>query len=161
MKTCNKCKETKLVEEFRFADKAKKYKRNICKSCSNEKAKKTQKKYRQTDKYKEYAKKHRKKHRKKYNKSEKAKKTRKEWRNSEHGNGLIKAALAKYKAKKLQSTPSWSDLEKIKEIYINCPKNYEVDHIIPLQGKIVSGLHIPDNLQYLTIEENRRKGNRI
>jgi hypothetical protein len=36
---------------------------------------------------------------------------------------------------------------------------FEVDHIIPLNGKTVSGLHTANNLQVLTISENRRKGN--
>ena len=64
-------------------------------------------------------------------------------------------------AAKISRTPSWADKEKIKEIYKNCPEGYEVDHIIPLQGKLVSGLHIETNLQYLTKESNSRKGNRF
>ena len=68
---------------------------------------------------------------------------------------------SKRKARKLQATPSWADLEKIKEIYLNCPEGYQVDHIIPLQGKLVCGLHVENNLQYLTSEENRRKSNKF
>lgn len=64
-------------------------------------------------------------------------------------------------ARKLQATPVWVNLEAIKMIYKNCPSGYEVDHIIPLQGKNVCGLHVPCNLQYLTPLENQIKGNRL
>ncbi len=57
--------------------------------------------------------------------------------------------------------PNWTDLEAIKEVYRNCPKGMTVDHIIPLQGKLVSGLHVSSNLQYLTAKENAKKGNRF
>tara|TARA_S200002703_G_scaffold56154_2_gene48757 strand:- start:43 stop:591 length:549 start_codon:yes stop_codon:yes gene_type:complete len=48
--------------------------------------------------------------------------------------------------------------KKVDDMYLNCPKGYEVDHIIPISK---GGKHHPDNLQYLTIEENRRKANKI
>ena len=72
-----------------------------------------------------------------------------------------RAKDAKRRARELQAIPKFADLNKIKEIYKNCPIGYEVDHIIPLQGKIVSGLHIETNLQYLPIKENRSKGNKL
>lgn len=68
---------------------------------------------------------------------------------------------AKRRAAEIKAIPGWADLEAIKQFYINCPKGHEVDHIIPLQGKTVSGLHVIDNLQYLTIEENRSKSNKL
>lgn len=50
---------------------------------------------------------------------------------------------------------------EIKEIYKNRPIDMEVDHIIPLNGENVSGLHVPWNLQYLIPEENNRKSNKV
>jgi hypothetical protein len=68
---------------------------------------------------------------------------------------------AKRRATKLMATPIWSDLEKIKKIYANCPENYHVDHIIPLKNPIVCGLHVPCNLQYLPALENIKKNNKL
>ena len=70
------------------------------------------------------------------------------------------ARQAKHRASKLQRTPVWNNLQEIKEIYLRCPEGYHVDHEIPLQGKLVSGLHVPENLQYLTAKENLSKSNK-
>ncbi len=59
--------------------------------------------------------------------------------------------------------PKWLSVEEKKQIelfYDNCPEGYRVDHIIPLQGKLVSGLHRISNLQYLTIKANAEKSNK-
>lgn len=63
-------------------------------------------------------------------------------------------------ARKKNRTPPWADIKTIKEFYKNCPKGYQVDHIIPLNGKLISGLHTIENLQYLTVNENYEKGNK-
>ena len=74
-----------------------------------------------------------------------------------HYEGLRRAA-------KNRATPKWlsrQQKEEIKRFYKNCPEGYEVDHIHPLLGETFTGLHVPWNLQYLPVSENRRKGNRI
>jgi hypothetical protein len=59
-----------------------------------------------------------------------------------------------------RATPIWADLDGIMFFYIMCPPGHEVDHIYPLQGKNVCGLHLLENLQYLPKELNRSKGNK-
>lgn len=78
-----------------------------------------------------------------------------------HNNNLRRAA-------KLQRTVSWGNAEAIRKIYEESAAlnkkhgagTYHVDHIIPLQGKYVSGLHVENNLQIIKAEENLRKGNK-
>lgn len=60
-----------------------------------------------------------------------------------------------------QRTPEWADLDKIAQIYADCPPGYQVDHEIPLKGDCVCGLHVHENLQYLLAAENRAKGNKV
>ena len=74
---------------------------------------------------------------------------------------LINSIIAKRRAAKLKATPKFANLNKIKEIYKNCPKGYHVDHIIPLQGNNVCGLHVEWNLQYLTPSANLSKSNKL
>ena len=79
---------------------------------------------------------------------------------TEKGRTTMNAINAKRRAAKLQRTPAWADLEAIRQFYAGCPKGYEVDHIVPLQGVNVSGLHVLNNLQYLTKSENCKKNNK-
>ena len=75
-----------------------------------------------------------------------------------------------YRASKKYRTPNWlteQDLEIIKALYTLAQQltestgiSHEVDHIIPMNGKDVSGLHCPLNLQVITKETNRKKYNR-
>ena len=71
------------------------------------------------------------------------------------------ARQALYRASKLEATPKWADLKEIKKFYDNCPKGYHVDHIVPLNSKLVCGLHCIDNLQYLLAKENITKSNKF
>lgn len=77
----------------------------------------------------------------------------------EENPGVVRASSARRRAAKLQRTVAWGNKQKIDEFYDNCPEGYTVDHILPLQGAKVSGLHVENNLQYLTPSENSSKGN--
>lgn len=70
----------------------------------------------------------------------------------------VREASANYRAKLNAQTPINVDRKIIKEFYLNCPKGYEVDHIFPISK---GGLHSIENLQYLTIYENRSKGDKM
>jgi hypothetical protein len=67
---------------------------------------------------------------------------------------------ASRRASKINRTPSWANFLEIKEFYKNCPVGYHVDHIIPLNGELVSGLHVTNNLQYLSARDNIVKSNK-
>jgi len=79
------------------------------------------------------------------------------------------ASKAKRKAAKNQRTPKWLnpiDFERIKNQYKLAEiltklhnEPWHVDHIIPLQGKMVSGLHVPSNLQVIRGSDNCSKQN--
>jgi hypothetical protein len=81
------------------------------------------------------------------------------------------AIKAKYRASKYNATPKWltkQHLEEIKVFYKEAKKLsedtgelYQVDHIVPLQGVEVCGLHVPWNLQILTKTENISKFNKL
>lgn len=64
-------------------------------------------------------------------------------------------------AKRLRERQIYNDKELIKEFYKNRPEGYHVDHIIPLNGTKVCGLHTLTNLQYLPITENLKKHNKF
>jgi hypothetical protein len=81
----------------------------------------------------------------------------------EKGSGMS----ARRRARKLNATPAWADPVAIAAIYAESARltkmtgvQYNVDHIIPLQGKLVSGLHVENNLQILTCWDNGTKNNK-
>ena len=83
----------------------------------------------------------------------------------------INSNTAKRNAAKLQALPKWltkEELEQIKELYtcaqmfkLYTGQEYHVDHIVPLQGENVCGLHVPWNLQVIPASENLSKSNKL
>ena len=96
---------------------------------------------------------------------EKSKAIFKKWRDANPG--VMAMHAARWRAALVQATPAWANQKKIAEFYETADglsmltgEWYHVDHIVPLQGKTVRGLHCEANLQVLPEVENIRKGNR-
>ena len=93
------------------------------------------------------------------------------WRkdNAAYYRGYMTQIAMKRRVAKIQREPIWNDAERTKAYYdvcaffneVNGYTKYHVDHIIPLRGKRVSGLHVHNNLQVILASENKAKGNRF
>ena len=66
------------------------------------------------------------------------------------------------------AVPSWANSGETKEIYRKASEleketgiKHHVDHIVPLNSKLVCGFHVANNLQILTASENMRKHNKL
>lgn len=82
-------------------------------------------------------------------------------------NNAVSAWTAKRRAALMQRTPSWADIEQIKIVYDRAEQmrasgvEVDVDHVYPLQGELVSGLHVHENLMIIPSAENAKKHNRV
>ena len=147
-KKCSKCGEVKGLDDFHKANSRRDGLRSNCKTCVSVSKKKYDKE----------------------NKESKAGYMKGYHKNYKQANrGIFNAQAAKRNARKRNATPKWLTEEQgleIKLIY-NKAKELEnvdgvkrhVDHIVPLKGKGVRGLHVPWNLQILTAEQNLSKNN--
>lgn len=82
----------------------------------------------------------------------------KSWRSRNPQAVCAQSALRR--ARKLRATLLGFEKELL-EFYLNCPTGMHVDHIVPLAGRDICGLHVPWNLQYLNGPANQRKRNRF
>ena len=169
---CTKCEEEKSVVDFYVNPKTGRH-RSRCKSCMDAYSKEY------LARNKSAVTVQRKQATRKYNHSEKGKARAERYNREYHEKrkdelntkvatwrSMNKGAVNHYKAKRRalhrNATPGWANLEEIKAIYTRARKTgMVVDHVIPLRGKNVSGLHVESNLQILTREENARKYNKF
>lgn len=176
-KKCTHCLEEKTIEDFdAFFDKSrdKTRVRSHCKSCRKIKVRNYDKgnKSKKAVYNKQYIESNLPKLQKKrvdYHKSNRTKilEYQKSWR---EGNP-DKVAKARFSRRVNfdNAKPSWLSAEMeleikrfythAKDCYLVTGEEYEVDHIIPIKGKDICGLHVPWNLQVLPKDLNRRKSN--
>ena len=90
---------------------------------------------------------------------------------SKTNRGIANALSKRYKLKKANATPLWLTPEQLynmqctykvaAQLSETSSQKWHVDHIVPIRGKDVCGLHVPWNLQVLPAKMNMQKGNRI
>lgn len=169
MKTCTKCGECKPFDQFNKHSSTRDGYRPTCKPCKATELRdwraanpaETSKKARDY-----YAANMREWFQQRYlqNKSAMNQKQR-DWREANLDKHSAKEA--RRRAAKLCATPPWADHERINAVYAEAAAlralglDVHVDHIVPLQGATVTGLHVHTNLQILLASDNLSKGNRL
>lgn len=177
-KICSRCKESKDISMFKKYFRAGDWLWKYCKQC--DKNKKTVK-----YKFKNYKVKNKEYYKDLYKKQriDRLAKAKVYYENNKdaikqrvsnyvkNNKGKINSYKAKYRASKYNATPKWLTKDQLKiiaEFYKKAKrmseetgKIHHVDHIIPLQGKNICGLHVPWNLQILSQSENCSKTNKL
>jgi hypothetical protein len=152
VKTCSVCNKELPIGLFQMKKRTRKdgssYKSLscMCKKCKNKKSKE-------------------------YRASPEGKVTIKAYRKSPEGKAKAKREAALRKKRNRKATPKWLTKEHkqqivdIYELMRDCRavtgEDYHVDHIVPLRGKNICGLHVPWNLQVLPAYVNINKSNNI
>lgn len=167
MKTCSACGASKPLSEYARADTCVDGTRSYCKACHKlrKDAWRANNRERHNAKGKAWAQANPEK-RKAVVAASTAKRTaegkvlaaKRQWvaANPERARAAVSARRRKLRA----AMPPWVDLGAIRAIYNRAALlGLTVDHIIPLRHPLVSGLHVPWNLQLLTRSDNSRKGN--
>jgi hypothetical protein len=165
-KTCTKCKQSKPLGLFGLSKNHKGGVNPWCKACVVESANRWKAANKDRVLEKARANHHRNRDRRivqqrewRQRNSEKLKEYR------QQNSAYLHALVRKRQAAKLQRTPKWADHAKIEAIYAEAAAlkalglDVEIDHIIPLLGRSVCGLHVHDNLRIVLASENRAKGN--
>lgn len=168
MKICNRCRKEKESDEFGNRKDSPDGKKYYCKECAKQLAaeQRNRRPNLEADRQRKYYHAHRKPQ---IRKAAKWQRENRDHINKRHReNGSSAASTARYRAAKRKQTPVWASEKVILSIYRAAARltkqtgvQYEVDHIEPIQGRFVSGLHVECNLRVITSTENKIKGNRV
>ena len=176
MKLCPKCQTEKPFTEFYASSTHKSGYASWCKKCESERSRLKNQKYRDTRlaKAKQWRDENKEKQAAAINawreaNPEKIKHIYRDW--AQRNRDKVNAKWMKRDAAKKNRTPSWlteDHLWMIEEVYSLSQLRQEitgikwhVDHIVPLQSKTVSGLHVPWNLQVIPAQANQQKSTRF
>lgn len=159
-KICTKCKQYKLLDLYCKKGDGKYGKHSQCKAC--QKIYKDNNRAKNAIKVAEYKEKHREYIREYQNEYKSAYMSIPENRARRNKHNATRRAIIG------QASVNWANQEAMDNIYKTAATlehqdgiKRHVDHIIPLSHKLVCGLHVENNLQILTAEENMRKHNRL
>jgi hypothetical protein len=162
-KICTKCDIEKPLEEFSRQKGGKFGRRAHCKVCMAEYREANREQRRQ---YKKANRERLLEQKRRYYEANRERLLEQKRRYYEANPEKFAANWAKRRAAKINRTPAWADLDHIQQFYEArkaisdaTGRDYHVDHEIPLQGKTVSGLHVPSNLQIIPAERNLSKNN--
>jgi hypothetical protein len=181
LKACSKCGESKPPSEFNKHSGSKDGLRGYCKAChaaystswiagNRERYNKRIRDDRAAnpDKYKRWAKAYQEADKDHYlavkrewlqKNADKRKAIVRKYHSSRHAEDLVR--VRRRQAAKLNATPAWASETAMKAIYAEARRlGMHVDHIVPLRGKTVCGLHCEANLQPLLPSINKSKSNR-
>ena len=171
MKTCSKCKEEKPLDAF-SKDRTRADGLNYrCKTCKSAEASLRYKE--DPEKVCSQTTKWQKQNKEKVSAARKLWRTRNQEKAKKHSSDYYqrnvyerRARAAKQRANKSKRKASWANDQLIAAYYKEAKRleeltgiKFHVDHIIPLQGELVSGLHVENNLQLLPAHENIGKSN--
>lgn len=185
MKVCSCCKEAKPLDSF---GKDKKQKDGLCLTCKECRKEQCKVSYlKRKNKISEYVKQKRKEQPEVFNKRrqkffdenptylkdwqeanrERLNAKNREWKQA--NKAKVNASTRNRQARQLQATPPWFSKEDV-QYYYNLAEyftwlsggfvKYHVDHVVPLRGKNVCGLHVQNNLQVINSVANLRKSNK-
>ena len=161
MKICSKCQKQKPFDAFYKAKNTKSGYQANCKDCAKAYTQAWISNLDKKEYYKENHQKYKDVHKQyRENNKEAWQKYYKNWQSENLD--LCAAIRAKSRAARNKATPTWFEKEKVSLVYKKAQEyGFEVDHVIPLQGKTVCGLHCWANLQLLDKSINSSKSNRF